>query len=395
MIRIVHQLRRVNGSNAKLKVLKAHKDNDLWKAFLYHTYSPFLHYYTSAPSSTVFVDAADYEGMLHEASLLSDRKVTGKAAKEFAANMNDVYGEAFRLLLGKSIRAGVSVKTINKAYPMLIPEFNLMLAKDVPPESYPVWSSIKYDGVRAIAHVDGGRVTMRTRAGKELNIKSLIVALKNVPDGVYDGEIVSGDGKQAGRTKISGRVNQVLCGTVHDIDCTYCMFDWVPLPDWAVQASYIPYSARLARLKRAKGTNLFIVNQVPLGSASEVSGMFSQAIHQGYEGLILRYSRDPYIWKRSSRLIKKKAIHEATLRCTSIEEGTGKYEGMVGSLVCRGTVGSKEIQVKVGTGLSDFDRDAPGETYIGRQIEVEYNDIVKADGSSTYSLFLPRFKRAL
>ncbi len=94
-------------------------------------------------------------------------------------------------------------------------------------------------------------------------------------------------------------------------------------------------------------------------------------------------------------MVKMKATEEMELTCVGTTEGTGKYEGMIGALVCQGSIGAKDINVKLGSGLTDHDREQPPEYYIGKDIDVLYNDIVKAEGSTRYSLFLPRFKRVV
>jgi len=141
--------------------------------------------------------------------------------------------------------------------------------------------------------------------------------------------------------------------------------------------------------------NIRIVRQVELNSQEEIESMFQDKLSLGYEGLILRYMDDPYEWRRTKSLMKVKSIKTATLTCIGYIEGTRKYEGMIGSLVCKGDIGGKNIEVHVGTGLSDYDRDVLPEAYTDNEIEVEYNDIVKAKDADHWSLFLPVFKRIL
>jgi hypothetical protein len=50
------------------------------------------------------------------------------------------------------------------------------------------------------------------------------------------------------------------------------------------------------------------------------------------------------------------------------------------------------IVVNSGSGLGDLDRQKPPEYYIGKIIEVEYNEIITAKNKDTKSLFLPIIK---
>ena len=97
------------------------------------------------------------------------------------------------------------------------------------------------------------------------------------------------------------------------------------------------------------------------------------------------------MWKdgTSKDLVKIKAVLDADLLCVDVEEGSGKYRGKVGALVLETSCG--RLRVKVGTGLSDLDRAKPFDYYVGKVIEIQYNEFIKSKVKSTASLFLPRF----
>jgi len=256
-----------------------------------------------------------------------------------------------------------------------------------------VLCSTKYDGVRCLVFVIKGGVTVTLRSGKNIYLNSLERAMRGQPEGVYDGELVHGDGEQAGRTRISGQVNKVLKGTADEIEnYTFCIFDYVSLHEWRTKISAKSYAIRYNYLLKhlRESEHVTVASQTLLYSPEEVNAAFQRRLDEGYEGIMLRYPEDTYEWKRTPKLIKKKAIKECVLECVDEQLGTGKYAGMIGALICKGIVDTKEVEVKVGSGLSDHDREG---RYIGKRIEIEYNDIVKAKNSDTSSLFLPRFKR--
>jgi DNA ligase-1 len=396
MMHIIHQLRMASGSNAKKRILEMYKHDDDWREVLLAMYDSSINYYVSAPRDMTFIDDdVDIDAMVNDLAQLSDRNYTGNAARDFALECSREYGEIFRLILGGSLKAGVSVTTLNAVMPGLIPEFKVMLAKDSDKVRYPVLASTKYDGVRIVAFVKNGIVTLKTRQGKILQVNSLQDSLKKAVDGVYDGELVSGDGKQAGRTSITGSVNKCLKGTATDIDgYTFCIFDFLPLEAWDRRQSTWQYVQRLSILHgQTYGPNVIVADQLRLDNAEQVEDMYQDHIERGYEGLILRSETDQYLWSRTTKLIKKKATNEVELCCVGIEEGKGKYEGMIGALVCQGKVRGKMVRVKLGSGLSDYDRSRDPSEFVGHKVDALYNDIVQAKGATDYSLFLPRFKR--
>ena len=101
--------------------------------------------------------------------------------------------------------------------------------------------------------------------------------------------------------------------------------------------------------------------------------------------------RDSNIWedKRSKTQIKFKAELDADLLCVGVEEGTGKYAGKIGALKLESADGI--IKCKVGTGLSDADRNHPPETYLDKVIAIVYNARIVDISTGIESLFLPRF----
>lgn len=398
MIDIIHSLRRARGTNAKKAILETHKDNDLWKRFLVAAYDPHVNYYIAAVNDTTFIDDCDVESMLNELAWLSDRIVTGNDARDHARYMSEEYGELFRLVLSGNIKAGVNVKTINNVYGNLIPTFPVMLGVDIPVPRFPVWASTKFDGARVLVRVMDKKATVYTRSGKRLHLRSLENDMKDQMPGMYDGELIYQTGKMVGRTKIVGQVNRVLRGGQRDIkNYCYMIFDAVDIGSWDDRHDLVDYGKRYRLLQNTLrlSERVQLIEQVECPGPELVNALFEDRLEVGFEGLILRYPEDYYEWKRTHALIKKKAIKEFVLECYDTQPGTGKYEGLIGALLCRGTVEGTYVEVKVGSGFSDFDRDLVPEYYVGAKIEGLYNSIVKSENSEHYSLFLPRFKRVV
>ncbi|BGP26818.1 DNA ligase [Rhodotorula toruloides] len=77
----------------------------------------------------------------------------------------------------------------------------------------------------------------------------------------------------------------------------------------------------------------------------------------GGEGLMLRKPDSKYEPKRSSTLLKVKTFYDAEALVVDHEPGKGKYEGMLGSLVC--VMEDRKTKFKVGSGLKDDRRMHP------------------------------------
>jgi len=398
VIDIVHQLRIAQGKINKIKVLHAHIDNEEWRTFLLWVFNPYINYYVSAPTQKSFKKQKLDGWFYHQLSSLSNREVTGTAAKNTAYILSETYGEAARLVLDRNLRCGVQVKTINEAYGRdFIPTFNIMLGKGGVEPTFPAVLSTKMDGVRLLAFVDKDhKVVLRTRSGKIALIGNLSSRLSKLDPGVYDGELASLTGKQKDRAQISGQVNRSMHGQNHNVtDGYFYIFDFIKQSDWDRQLSTIPYAFRYQHLQDNVPHDLMfgVLKQETVNSPTDVERHFTSTLEEGYEGVMVRYVEDPYIFGRTKNLIKFKAIKECVLECTGEVEGKGKYQGVVGALVCQGEVESKQVVVNVGTGLSDWDRDQSFNYYIGKDIEVEYNSVTMNKDTGEYSLFLPRYKR--
>jgi DNA ligase-1 len=77
-----------------------------------------------------------------------------------------------------------------------------------------------------------------------------------------------------------------------------------------------------------------------------------------------------------------------------VEEGSGKYVGKMGALICEGMDDGKHIQVNVGGGYTDAERQEywdNRDAVIGQTVVV-ICDAVTQNQDGTYSLRFPRFK---
>ena len=94
-----------------------------------------------------------------------------------------------------------------------------------------------------------------------------------------------------------------------------------------------------------------------------------------WEGVMLNLYT-PYECKRTKNLIKVKKFFSCDIKCTGIEEGSGRNKGTLGALICD----YKGNTVNVGTGFSDKDRKQiwqHPEDVINKIITVKYKEETK------------------
>jgi DNA ligase 1 len=104
----------------------------------------------------------------------------------------------------------------------------------------------------------------------------------------------------------------------------------------------------------------------------------------GGEGVMLRHPTSLHRGGRTNDLLKVKSFHDDEAIITGYEPGKGKYQGMVGSLVC--LLKNGEV-FKVGSGLTDTLRSYSNIPKIGTVITFKYFELTK-DGVPRFPTFL-------
>jgi DNA ligase 1 len=352
------------------------------------------------------------------------RNVTGNTARDIIASMMKSATKAewngwYRRILIKDLRCGVSEKTINKVVEKkyadyAIPVFGCQLAHDSANHETKVSGKklieVKLDGVRVITVVRAdGRVDMFSRNGKELtNFPHIVKQISNVVkikgtnknmDVVLDGEIMSSSFQDL--MKQVHRKDNVQAG-----DAVLNLFDVMPLEDFEKGIYNKPQSLRSIMVQHWVNTYqelipnvTYVANELVDLDTEAGQNRFKEinqkAIDGGYEGIMIKDPDAPYECKRSHAWLKLKPFIEVSLEVKDVEEGTGRNIGRLGALVCSGTDDGKEIQVNVGSGFSDLDRDNfwnSRNTLLEQVVEVRA-DAITQNQDGTYSLRFPRFLR--
>lgn len=108
-----------------------------------------------------------------------------------------------------------------------------------------------------------------------------------------------------------------------------------------------------------------------------------------WEGLMVRDGDEPYQFKRTGNLRKIKKFKDIELPIVDIIEGTGKYEGTLGSI----TVSYRNNLVYVGSGFTDEQRNRiwnNWDDYKNMYLKIKYFE-ESANDKGEYSLRFPTF----
>jgi len=341
-------------------------------------------------------------------SLLSSRELTGMAARSKVKNHCRGYGDLVKLICNKDLQCGVTATSVNKAWPNLINIFKVQLAKGVHVSlvKYPVVGQLKYDGVRVVITFDGEDVLFRTRNGKALHLPLLAgkvldackyqLGMHDSATGIMlDTEITLIGGTCEDRPKVAGMLNSAQHkASILESSLVVNIFDAMSLAEFNAGKCGDTYVDRLelARsvVRKLPSKHFKLAKCTVLRGPEEANKLFESYLAEGQEGVILKSLDHLYTFKRSKDWVKLKAIKTADLKCVGVDDGTGKYQGQVGALVCVGVVEGKAINVKVGTGLTDLERAIQFKDYLDKVVEVRYNSVIQDSVTGDWSLFLPR-----
>jgi DNA ligase-1 len=188
-------------------------------------------------------------------------------------------------------------------------------------------------------------------------------------------------------------------------DSVFNIFDIIPDDDWSRGYWNAQLHKRVAILEKLRPVidNMPNVELLPhimvdldTGEGRDQLMRYAKDnVNAGFEGIMIKDINSPYECKRNTFWMKWKPTITVDLKVVALEEGTGRNKGRLGALVCEGTDDGKFIQVNVGSGYSDEDRDSywsNSDAVIGRTAEV-LCDVITQNQDGTYSLRFPRFVR--
>jgi bifunctional non-homologous end joining protein LigD len=236
-----------------------------------------------------------------------------------------------------------------------------MLAKAGPLPKDGDWAyEIKWDGVRAIAYVDGGRLRLESRNSKNITprypeLRPLGRAL-GTHEAILDGEIVAfGDDGRPSFERLQGRMHLTSESQVRRLSqsrpVAYVIFDLLFLDGRSLlELPYLERRENLASLELGGPTW-----QVPAYHQGDGAALLEASRAQKLEGIVAKRVDCPYTpGRRSSGWVKVKNVQRADVVIGGWLKGDGGRAGRLGALAM-GAYEDGELRFvgKVGTGFTD------------------------------------------
>jgi DNA ligase-1 len=205
------------------------------------------------------------------------------------------------------------------------------------------WLSEKYDGLRAVW--DGQR--LRTRGGEGIAAPAWFTA--GWPGEPMDGEL------WAGRGRFEEALSTVRRQTPDDEAWRRVRFMVFDLP--AHPGSFTErIAAYHAQVQRIGQPWVQAVPQTRATNHAELMVRLDRVVREGGEGLMLHRGDASYRALRSDDLLKVKTHEDAEAQVIAHLPGQGRHAGRLGALLVRTPEG---LRFKLGTGLSDVQRESP------------------------------------
>ena len=402
--------------NYKIAQLTANKDNELLREVIRLALDPFTQFYIrKIPAYSRGTDTANLKWALDKLYDLSSRAVTGNAAiahlTSILESLQSDDAKVIERIIAKDLKCGVAISTANAVWTGLVSEYPVMLCsqfeqKLVDKVKFPALVQTKMDGMRFNAIVRNGAVEYRSRNGKEIqllgNLDADFLALAGDIDCVFDGELIVKDkGIILDRQTGNGILNKANKGTISDLEAhkvRATIWDVIPFIQFSEGKCNVPYGKRWDSLNILVDTHkpqkVSVVQSWEVENYETAQALFEELLQRGEEGIILKDRSGIWEDKRAKHQIKFKGELECDLEILAVEEGTGKYAGKLGAIVCASRPeGGKRITVSVGSGFNDDHRTNLWDirdSLIGKIVAVKYNMRIQ-NKQGEESLFLPIF----
>lgn len=268
--------------------------------------------------------------------------------------------------------------------------------------------SEKVDGTRRLFFKTKGTVEAFSRSGKQDNTLSHITDIFRedaFPDNcIYDCELVDGsvlDNWEEGSQSFELRAKSIGKAARKSGDKSSLV---------AICFDYYDFdSPGMNTLNRTRDLIRFFENINPVGpvrlvkmfgrmdgyDSKKLNGLLTEVLDSGGEGLMLQDLTSPYVFERTTSLLKVKRVEEykGIIVGRHLGRKGTRLEGLVSALICEFEECTQFV--RVGSGLSDLDREIFTKHYDeleGAEVEVEaFSKTTNQQGK--ISLCFPVFKR--
>lgn len=393
VLEIINQIKATSSRNEKEAILKQHKDNQTLRKVLDAALNPYIVFGIGEKKLKKFINKVSgkenkFNNLFEVIEYLkvhntgTDHDV--KMVAEFLnAQDDEELKEFYKEIITKTLKIGGTAKSINKAFgEKFIPEFNVMLAKKFEDEEHKVKGkefviTEKLDGMRTIMIVENGNVTFFSRQGQPITgLVEIIRDAVSLPDNVYDGELLIANADDYKDREVLQETLKIARKDREKRGLVLHLFDMIPIEEFKAGESKATYRKRKEELsfivEKLNSPYIKVVPNLYVGKDLDViPKLLEEMNRKGKEGLMLNVSDGKYQCKRTDVLLKIKSMNTMDCRIIGFEEGTGKYEGMLGALL----LDYKGYELRCGSGFTDEDRKEiwnNKEKYLGKIAEIQY-----------------------
>jgi ATP-dependent DNA ligase len=245
-----------------------------------------------------------YDAYASMQTWLSGRKVRGHEATAWLARLLATLTpedqEVIKRVIGRNLKCGVSEATVEKIWPDLKLSYPCMLVSPLDSKTkltFPMIAQTKMDGMRFNAIVENGKVSYRTRAGKELDLfgvlDAAVMCLTAETEYVLDGELLMAgpDGAPMDRKTGNGLLTKFQKGTgTADLakQIRAVVWDIIPLFAFRKGRCSTGYRERHLMLHPNKVGRIQVAPITIVNSMEEAQVLYQQKLAEGEEGLVLK-----------------------------------------------------------------------------------------------------------
>jgi len=399
------ELQQTTGMKRKLAIVEENRDNEHFTRLLYYACNPRLSYKVSEATLRRLIPAAwhthQYRDIFDVCNELSKRKAlddeTTFRVCSFLRTQNAGTQELYIKLLAKTLRLGITAKSINKVIPGLIPEWEVQQA--YPIEKYPLkdgcWFSVsqKLNGVRATFY----RGELIGRSGIAFDgLEHITDELSHFPHLVFDGELTLAN-KGTLSDNEAFRLTTGIVNSENDDKTVICftIFDMLPADEFDTGESVATYKERRQQLDDLQewftgNDHIHILNSLYSGDdQSIVPKLLEKMVSEDKEGLMINLDV-PYQCKRHRGILKVKQFYTMDLPILRCESGSGKLANTLGAII----VDYKGNEVGVGSGFTDEQRSwiwTHQDELVGSLVEIKYKEQSYDKSTGCCSLQFPVF----
>ena len=359
------------------------------------------------------MDAVPYDHLIVMCNdLYSKKALKDSDIARVQATLNQIedyrlrnYAEKF---LCKSISLGISAKTVNKAVGYgVLPVMEVMLANKyfdhpdvVNGKEFTITE--KLDGIRCIAIVEQGKQpVLLSRQGQLIEgLHHVEAALDSMRchvgyDFVFDGELLVTNRNDYPSKEQYKQTTKIVRKDGPKSGITYNVFDIISVRNYLWHTPTQSYLCRRDTLDEMfQGFYSVWLKPLPVLYCGNNVDVIHECLEEqrslDHEGIMINLNDAPYVFGRTSNLLKVKVMSDCDLEIIGVQEGKGKFEGTLGAL----TVDYKGSPVGVGSGLTDEMRAAiwaDPDKYIGRVATIQYFEETN-DADGKLSIRFPVFK---